>query len=350
MGNWIYTLNINMKIKHFVFLLSVTFLAIPSPVYAKSNGTTAGNFLSIDIGARPAAMGGAYTAIGADAESLAYNPAGIAMAACPNLSLMHNQWFEGIALDYIGLAIPTGIGSFGVSGRMLWMDQMEITTLAQPSGTDEEFTSADTAYGLAYAFTFFKKFGLGVNYKMVNETIDKESADTSAIDAGFIFAPTSRFLIGVSALNLSGALKYGDESFILPREKRLSIAYKLLKNRNLAFVADLKMDSDEKISQLFGAECILGILALRAGYRADIKDNVDSASGISAGLGLKLGSFELNYAWVPYGDLGTTNRLSIGIWFGNSAAPASSNKSAERKKPVIVNDKKIIQQKKVVPR
>ncbi len=153
-----------MKIKYFVFLPIFTLPAIISLVSAKSNGTTAGNFLSIDIGARPAAMGGAYTALGADAESIAYNPAGIALATCPNLSLMHNQWFEGIALDYIGLAVPTGIGSFGVSGRMLWMDQMEITTLAQPSGADEEFTSADTAYGLAYACTFLKKFGLGINF------------------------------------------------------------------------------------------------------------------------------------------------------------------------------------------
>ncbi|MFH1259962.1 MAG: PorV/PorQ family protein [Elusimicrobiota bacterium] len=340
-----------MKIKYFVFLLIVTLPAILSPASAKSNGTTAGNFLSIDIGARPVAMGGAYTAIGADAESLAYNPAGIALATCPNLSLMHNQWFEGIALDYLGLAVPTRIGSFGVSGRMLWMDQMEITTLAQPSGSGEEFTSVDTAYGLAYACTFFKKFALGVNYKMVNETINNESAGTSAIDAGFIFAPTSRFLLGISALNLTGALKYFDESFNLPREKRLSIAYKLLKNRNLAFATDLKIDSEGKIDQLFGAEYLLGILALRAGYRGDIKDNVDSASGISAGLGLKLGSFELNYAWVPYGDLGTANRLSIGICFGNSETPASSNdKSVELKKPVIANDKNIIRKGKVVPR
>ncbi len=111
------------------------------------------------------------------------------------------------------------------------------------------------------------------------------------------------------------------------------------------------MDSDGNRNQSFGAEYLLGILALRAGYRSDIKDNIDSASGISAGLGLKLGSFDLNYAWVPYGDLGTANRLSIGIWFGSGEKPAmSSTPGIEQKKPLAVNGKNIIRKEKVVPR
>jgi len=50
---------------------------------------------------------------------------------------------------------------------------------------------------------------------------------------------------------------------------------------------------------------------LRAGYRT----GQDIGSGISYGAGFKIGKISLDYAYVPYGDLGNIQRISLGIKF-----------------------------------
>jgi len=52
-------------------------------------------------------------------------------------------------------------------------------------------------------------------------------------------------------------------------------------------------------------------LALRVGY----KTNQDVGSGITAGIGFKMGKVSIDYGYVPYGDLGNTHRISLGIKF-----------------------------------
>jgi len=46
---------------------------------------------------------------------------------------MHNQWFEGMSMEYLAFAqeLP-GFGAFGVSGRYFWMDKMNVTTFDRP--------------------------------------------------------------------------------------------------------------------------------------------------------------------------------------------------------------------------
>jgi len=53
------------------------------------------------------------------------------------------------------------------------------------------------------------------------------------------------------------------------------------------------------------------MLALRAGYRT----GQDIGSGMSAEVGLRIGKIDLDYAYVPYGDLGNTHRISLEIKF-----------------------------------
>jgi hypothetical protein len=61
------------------------------------------------------------------------------------------------------------------------------------------------------------------------------------------------------------------------------------------------------------------LLSLRAGYRTDTTQNLSALAGFSTGLGLTLWGQELSYAWVPYGDLGASNYISLVMRFGGSA-------------------------------
>jgi hypothetical protein len=56
------------------WFFSIAFYAEKTPAYGQSVGTTTGDILKINSGARPAAMGGVYTAMGDDAYAVEYNP------------------------------------------------------------------------------------------------------------------------------------------------------------------------------------------------------------------------------------------------------------------------------------
>lgn len=75
-----------------------------------------------------------------------------------------------------------------------------------------------------------------------------------------------------------------------------------------------------------GLEGRLGPAALRAGWRQGLGESSDALSGISAGLGLAWQSWTLDYAWLPLGGLGSSQRLSVGWhpWAPTAAKPEPS--------------------------
>jgi hypothetical protein len=61
------------------------------------------------------------------------------------------------------------------------------------------------------------------------------------------------------------------------------------------------------------------MIALRAGYRTDTLEGLSALAGMSTGIGIGLWGHELAYAWVPYGDLGSTQYFSLVMRFGTKA-------------------------------
>jgi hypothetical protein len=55
------------------------------------------------------------------------------------------------------------------------------------------------------------------------------------------------------------------------------------------------------------------MVALRTGYQ--FGRNTGAGSGFSVGMGLTFSNLGLDYAFVPYGDLGDTHRISLGYKF-----------------------------------
>src|ERR1700677_2086547 len=74
---------------------------------AQTVGTTTADFLKINQGAIPAAMGGAYTALGNDVYSVSYNPAGLSYIRASQLVLMHLDSLAGIEYEYMTFASVT---------------------------------------------------------------------------------------------------------------------------------------------------------------------------------------------------------------------------------------------------
>ena len=77
-------------------------------------GTTAAQFLKIDVGPRAIGMGGAFTATAIDISAIYWNPAGLAYNMSGEAFFNHTDWFLDIALEYAGVAVHIpGVGTIG---------------------------------------------------------------------------------------------------------------------------------------------------------------------------------------------------------------------------------------------
>src|SRR5258705_3115193 len=149
-------------------------------------GTFDGQFLKIGVGARAAAMGGAFVGVADDASSLFWNAAGIARIdpEKSELTLNHANWPAEMSFDQVGYVfdvkrIP---GAFGVHARSLSMQPMVETTAYQPDpnvGTGRTFDAGYMSVGLTYARSFTDKFSAGLTANFINEGLAEFTQHTN---------------------------------------------------------------------------------------------------------------------------------------------------------------------------
>lgn len=139
------------------------------------------NFLSIGVGARNLAMGGAVNATISDVTAGYWNPAGL-VGKIPNreIMLMHAEYFQNVAnYDYIALAQRLDHqSSMGVSILRLGVDDIPNTlNLIDPSGNlnynnVSSFSAAD--YGVLFSYGRQSKdetLKYGANVKIIRRVV-----------------------------------------------------------------------------------------------------------------------------------------------------------------------------------
>jgi len=306
-----------------VFLLFIIPYLLVATTYAGSfskdkAGTTGAQFLKIGCGARAIAMGEAFSAVSDDANAIYWNPAGLSQIDCSEVSAMHAIWLESINYDYLAYAQPLRNATIGASLNYLSMSSIDkMTELGEKDGT---FSPYDSAFNLAYA----KKIGPitgGINVKYIKQQIDDETASGFAVDLGTLHRLSDNLKGAVVIHNIGPEIKFIDEGDPLPLSIRLGLSYRLGDKLLLALDGVAPIDNDPNVH--VGCEYRLnGIkkvpIALRMGYKTTTTSDLDALSGLSAGLGFNVGGLDIDYAWVPYGDLGDTHRISLGMKFASS--------------------------------
>ena len=270
--------------------------------YANGPGTTAASFLKIGVGAKASAMGEAFTALASDGTSLYWNPAGLSELKAKELSATYNSWLEEIKQGYLSFTFPTRGGTVGVGSNYVDMGKIEGRDVeGSPTG---DFTASDTHIFIGYAGRL-KKSSWGITVGTLQDVIKEDKKATFLATVGFLYPVSDRFTLGAVAQNIGSRL--GADP--LPLTFKVGAASRL---KNLVLALDVAKPQDNEIYYCLGAEWWLANpFALRVGY----KTNQDAGEGITAGLGLKMGKVSLDYAYVPYGDLGSTHRISLGIKF-----------------------------------
>ncbi|OGR45015.1 MAG: hypothetical protein A2X35_06365 [Elusimicrobia bacterium GWA2_61_42] len=290
-----------------------------------SAGTATAQFLKVASGARGAALGEAYSALADDAFALDWNPAGLINIKKNSMAFMHAPYLAGTYADYFAYAETAGeVGSWGLS--LKYMNFGKITQ-TDSSGFDlGGFTPYDMAINVGFAcyITGFNKdpeerFVLGATGKFVRSKILSADNTVSAdIGLNMPYMFDNRFRMALTAQNIMGTLRYDKEEAPLPLILRLGTATKLADYFTLT--ADIIAARDNLPFLAMGTEVKVPVYSemdvfLRAGFNTRAISDVSGTRNVSFGSGLRYTDYCLDYAFSPFGDLGTVHRISATITF-----------------------------------
>lgn len=295
-------------------LLALLLGALPAPARAGSAGSEPFQFLFLDADARPVALGGAYTALAADANALLYNPAWLGAVRRHEASFMHNSHAAGISQEYLGLATRWGAGAML---NVLDYGDIPRTTVANPNGTLGSYGARDLAAAAGYGHAW-GAFHAGAALKYIRESIDTAVGKAWAGDVGVGWHTEREDGLGLSAglsvQNMGPTVRFLAGSENLPTTVRAGLAHEFLVRgqRTLVAVDAAKTRADRPLIG-FGLETVLAeTLALRLGYST----RNEAGWGVAGGIGVNIGDFSVDYAVTPLGELGLAHRASVNFRFG----------------------------------
>lgn len=177
-------------------LLLFSFL-ISQIAFSQSLRKYSNEFLNIGVDAAAFGMGKAVVASTSDVNSIYWNPAGLVNIEDYQGSLMHADYFAGIAkYDYVGFAMPIdGNSAVGFSLIRFGVDDiLDTTELIDSQGNIDYnridlFSAADYAFNMAYARSLpVQGLDIGFNAKVVHRSIgDFASSWGFGLDASLQF-------------------------------------------------------------------------------------------------------------------------------------------------------------------
>ncbi len=318
----------------------------------KKVGAAGGQFLKMEVGARAAAMAGAYSGVSDDLTSLFWNPAGIARLDGIAANFSYTQWFADFSHNFVAASMPVG-EQFRAALHVVTFTSgdIEVTTVRDPEGTGTFYSRNDLAIGATFGGYLTDQFSFGVTTKFVKEGFSSVSSSGLVFDVGTMYETGINGInLGFSISNLGSDFSYEGQDLVeqveqepslrrretdvtvltnpypLPLSFRAGIAadvlesffdYEVVEDETREHALLLALDfvtlSDTPEQYNVGAEYTWNeLLALRAGY----KFNHDEL-GFSGGLGINYvgGGFAgtLDYALSTVSTFDLIHRISIGV-------------------------------------
>jgi hypothetical protein len=297
-----------------------------SVVLASAEETSPYQVLRYNSGARAAALAGSTTAMPNDASMIFYNPAVIPTVQDKPLSA---TFFKHIAdINSGNVAYIKKFENIGTFSASLIYTNYGTFDRADKLGVKKgTFSANDVVFSVGYGGILDSNLYYGAVGKFVYSGLEDASSTAMAFDFGLLYTmPKSNTNIGLSILNAGFQLsKYYDYKESLPLDVRLGINHRLkglplLANFSFHHLADSENNFGDKFLNFsLGGEIYLGdkIMA-RIGYdnmtrRKTAPPNDREMAGLSAGVGLKLKDFNLDYAISKIGLSASLHRISVNL-------------------------------------
>jgi hypothetical protein len=298
-------------------LLALTLLlALAFPATARAQSLV--SLFDIDPGVRPMGMGGAFTGLADDENALFYNPAGIAALGGLRFGSFYEPRFGGSFGD---LAL---VGK-GFGGGILFLSIGGITQYDETGKPGQTFSYG--SYGLIGSYALRPgqflaalprsiALGLGLKFLQIS-TLKEGSGSGIALNwgllsdfSGLALGPIRALRLGLLVENLpSLGVEYGSghkEPWGLGL--RFGASARVLENLTLALDLEgsgaFHLGSEYRFMNLgYGVQ----ELRLRAG------GFLRGGLGLTLGLGLKVQSFSIDYAFIAYPQALDAHRLAFSV-------------------------------------
>lgn len=331
-----------------------------------SEGTKlAGEFLATGFGARALGMGGAFVSIADDASAVYWNPAGLVQLEQSQVLLMHSERF-GNLVDYncFSLARPlfTEPGSETAGAiSVIWLRVSDIAFTSHLDEPNEDFVDSDgdgqwdpgerrlwrpdrvrwesdneVAGYLSYSKRFGPRTSLGLNAKVIWKEIADITSLGFGLDLGLLYSIAANWRLGINLQDLTSTRLYwdgwyetSDGKYKVSTEETIYPTLKLGTSYSLPMAAIagrivLAADCDFKFEGLaedeadFSAGDVSGDVRLGAmyEYREALRVGVGmDRRKLSAGIGLLISRFGLDYAFWRDTEIDNTHRMSVSMNF-----------------------------------
>lgn len=286
-----------------------------------SQGGEALSFPEFGAGARPAGMGGAYTAVADDANSAYWNPANMAIALTPEITGTHTKAHLGTTFDYVAGLVPFHLAgkqsSFGfyflraATGDILVTQPTADSTRGAYSSQMGAFDS--NCLGVALSRSLNSMISVGASAKLLKSRL----LDAQATGGGFDLALSLRVTDHESIFRgISSAFLVRDLGTRLTwstgRTESASptivvgLAYRPFNTEKMVVATDMQNSVQLRPSETewhLGLEFLLGqAIPLRFGY---------DEQHIYTGAGFKSSHIKLDYAFSFHRQLEGSHRVSL---------------------------------------
>jgi hypothetical protein len=236
--------------------------------------------------------------------------------ARPELSVGYSALLADTYAGSLAYAQPLGEKSVIAAGLDYFSQsaQTAYNSLGDASG---KFTPNDIAVQGAWSGRFSGVLA-GAGLKIIRSSISAAAGMAAALDFGAQIPHVTDLGegpvdVGAALSNLGTSIRVGGVSAPLPLSLRAGGLWHVNRAVNSAVDVVLPVDDDPYVS--FGLEGILAQTGwkgfLRFGYNQGSARGVDGLAGLTAGGGLDFPKVRFDYAWVPFGELGTTNRIAL---------------------------------------
>ncbi|MFH1859571.1 MAG: PorV/PorQ family protein [bacterium] len=301
---------------HF-FLLMISIMLV-----ASSSAASGMAFLKVDVGARAAGMGGAYSAVADDISSIWCNPAGLSLIKTEEIALHHQDWLQNVCYECLGYAYPAKNLTLGISLNHLSVNHIAevLNVNGEPQSTGRLFDTSDVFGIFVVSKQVNKNISIGGGIKYLQEQLDNNAANAGALDLGCLYTQNNSFCLAFVVQNIGSRIQMDRKEFALPLMYRTGVAWK---TESSCLGIELNKASDRELRGCVGGELkINDPITIRCGYQFLTDNDHGNFNGVpdrlSLGFGVKIGRTTMDYAFAPSGVLEDTHRISVNTKFGHS--------------------------------
>lgn len=297
-------------------------LLSPMTAFAAGLGTSGAPFLSLRTNARSEALAGALTAGGDDLSALQTNPATLSRLRYSEALFSQTFYFQETKYSYFAFARPFQWGTPSID--FLYLGYGSINDVDRNGVLNGAVSPKDSFLSFSWASNGkqipIENLDLGLSLKYLQSDLGPKSVNSFAANLGAQYrSPWEGVEFGAAVNHLGGGMKFANESDPLPRTIRLGVSYLTQEFRNFSskvrFSFDGVVPRDGSAYLSAGAELFaLRIFSVELGYAGEEA----MISRVRYGFGIGIDALQIQYAAAPFGDFGTTHRISLRSRFGQN--------------------------------